>query len=142
MAETKNVEIECAKCGSSNVIPRPWELSCNKCNAPLSSGKYSKSWKTAWAALVFGSFGTYHATNWIAADRYPIQVEHAIIESCISASKRPMARSIIVNKRDVCVCALKKTQDEFDAGAYRGKNKKNEFISTFEANAVFCVTNP
>lgn len=137
MSDTSKVEIECPTCGHDNTVPRPWELRCQKCNASLKSGKYSKRIMSTGAALVLGIGGTLGADQMLSTDRYPINLEYAIIDSCINESKRPLQYSRIINKRDICICALEKTQGDFNANA--DNITKDDFILTFEKNADECI---
>ena len=139
MTRENIVKIECPECGQENTVPRPWELMCQKCNAQLGSGKYSKRMMSAWTALFLGVGGTIGASQLLNADRYPMNVEHTIIEDCIKETKRPLTYSYIRNKRDVCICALAETQSEFDAGAHGDKNIRNDFMRAFERNAAQCI---
>lgn len=140
MDEPQNVSIECPQCGTSNAIPRPWELTCQTCKAQLGGGKYSKRAISAWTALFLGVGGTLGASQFFNADRYPMALEHAIIEACINESKRPMTRPSTTDKRDVCICALTETQSEFDADAYDDTATRNKFFDTFEENAKQCIS--
>lgn len=138
VAKDKNVEIECPECGTNNAIPLPWGMECQKCNAKLKSGKYSKRMISAWTALIIGVGGTIGASQLIGADRYSIEDEYTIIDACINESKQPMSYTNIIKKRDVCACALADTQDDFDADAFSDKATRGDFIRTFEKNAARC----
>jgi len=69
-------------------------------------------------------------------DRYPIKVEHSIIENCISSYTQPLKRSHIRNKREVCICALDKTELEYNYESF--EYDKNRFIEIFEDKSRAC----
>ncbi|MBL4693321.1 MAG: hypothetical protein JKY92_08345 [Magnetovibrio sp.] len=141
MTKTNDIKIECPKCGTDNAIPQTWDLICLTCEAPLKSGKYSKRFISVWAALAIGAGGTIGVDQMFKVDRYPIKVEHTIIEDCINRSRIPMTNPDIVKKREVCICALSKTQNDFDAEPFDGKKLKHEFSQVFAGNAVQCIIN-
>ena len=135
----KNVELECPKCGTHNAIPQPWGIKCQKCNAPLGKGRYKTRLISAWGAFFFGIGGAVGVSQYLETDRYPIQVEHSIIESCISDSRRPLAYSNILKKRDICICALEETQKDSELTVDGNKNIGKKFIDAFEDNANHCI---
>ena len=69
-------------------------------------------------------------------DRYPIKVEHSIIESCISSHEKPLKRSHIINKKEICICALDKTELEYDYESFQYDT--DGFIEIFERNSREC----
>ena len=69
-------------------------------------------------------------------DRYPIKVEHSIIENCISAYEKPLKRSHIRNKKEICICALDKTELEYNYESFRYDS--NNFIEIFENHSRGC----
>lgn len=71
--------------------------------------------------------------------RYSINDEYLIINSCISEDERPLRRSYLIDKKEICVCALEKTQI-----AYKDDYKKNdlEFLNVFEKKIYECMNNP
>lgn len=70
-------------------------------------------------------------------DRYPIKVEHSIIESCISSYDQPLKSSHIRNKKKVCICALGKTELEYDYTRFQYDN--TGFIEIFETKSRECI---
>lgn len=69
-------------------------------------------------------------------DRYPIKVEHSIIENCISSYEQPLKRNNIRNKKEVCICALDKTELEYDYESFQ--YDPNGFIEIFEKKSKEC----
>jgi len=71
-------------------------------------------------------------------DRYPIKQEYQIIENCISAYNQPLKRSHIRQKKDICICALDKTELEYDYVKYNEDNAY--FLYLFEDKADECIS--
>ena len=140
MDETKALEIECPHCKAENSYPLPMNIKCQECDGILTDGIFKQKLIPAWLALFVGVGGTIGANQLMDVNRYPMKDEHTIIESCINESKRPQIRSSAYVKRDVCVCALVKTQKDIDADKYKDKGKTRDFFNTFEASANKCIS--
>lgn len=69
-------------------------------------------------------------------DRYPIKVEHSIIENCISSYEQPLKHNHIRKKKEVCICALEKTEIEYNYESFELYNKG--FLNIFENKAKGC----
>ncbi len=70
-------------------------------------------------------------------DRYPIKIEYSIIENCISSYDKPLKYSHIRNKKEVCICALDKTELVYDYKSF--KYNQNGFIEIFENKSKECM---
>jgi len=137
MSETKNVEIKCPECGMNNTIDLPLDHKCQKCSAALISGKNTKKKISALSAALIAGLGTHQLYQHLN-DRYPMTHEYIIIDACINESSRPMKLTRLLKKGKICICALEKTQTDFDKNAYFNEDNKNAFINAFEANADQC----
>lgn len=140
MNETPNLEIECPHCAAENTFPLPVDITCKECGGVLTNSKYKQPLISAWLALFVGVGGTIGASQLMDVNRYPMKDEHTIIESCINESERPQIRLSAYVKRDVCACALAKTQEDIDADEYKDKGKTRDFFNTFEASANKCIS--
>ncbi len=110
---------------------------CRKCGNGLSGKIYYQFGKLPVAlALALGIGSTWAVTEIVQTNRYPILVEHAIVESCINEPMRPYSKYQVLRKRQICGCALEATQSEFDEKEY-GENTR-EFLRTFEKKAASC----
>lgn len=74
--------------------------------------------------FILGNISGHHIDDLVEKynleiDRYPIKVEHSIIENCISSYSNPLKSSHIINKKEVCICALDKTELEYDYERYQ-----------------------
>ena len=70
-------------------------------------------------------------------DRYPLNVEYKIIESCISNYDKPIKRNLYMNKKSICICALEKTELVYDYSSY--KSDKMNFLDIFEDYSKECM---
>ncbi len=132
-----NLEIECPHCSKENKINLSKEIKCKHCEKPLIGQKYRKPFMGAMTAFILGVGGTYYINEQFESNRYPINFEYAIINSCVSYSEQPLLRKDYRNKKDICICALNKTQKEIDYSDY--KKKQIAFMNIFEAKARECM---
>lgn len=73
----------------------------------------------------------------LQADRYPLNVEYSIIKKCISNYSEPISKKVYSNKKNICICALEKTELDYDYSSFN--NDKNKFLNIFEINARKCM---
>lgn len=99
--------------------------------------------KSLLAALIIGGVAGHHIDdivekyNFEVATRYPLKVEYNIMENCISNYDKPLARSTYESKKDVCLCALEKTERVYDYARYQ--SDQDTFLAMFEINAYSCM---
>uniref|UniRef100_UPI0040473A1A hypothetical protein n=1 Tax=Aliarcobacter sp. TaxID=2321116 RepID=UPI0040473A1A len=132
-----NLKIECPHCSKENEINLSTEIKCKHCEKPLIGHKYRKPFMSAITAFVLGAWDTNQINEQFESNRYPINFEYAIINSCVSDSEQPLLRKNYKYKEDICICALNKTQEEIDYSDY--ENKQNTFLNIFEAKARECM---
>jgi ribosomal protein L37AE/L43A len=109
-----SIDVECPHCFKENKINLSTEIKCKHCEKSLIGHKYRKPFMSAMTALIIGAGGTYYINEQFESNRYPINIEYAIINSCVSYSDRPLLRKDYRNKENICICALKKVQKEID----------------------------
>jgi len=138
MIKHSKLEIVCASCGQDNTFETSFPIVCKECNEPLSdSGSYSRFGALAGVIMLgVGAGGALGVAAITEDNRYPVLVEHAIIEECISNSRKPLSRRTLLNKRILCVCALEETQNELDVDDWT--QNRPQFISVFEKQAKEC----
>lgn len=85
---------------------------------------------------MIGSVGGHQVIEHFTTDRYPMSVEHSILESCISSYEEPLKIYQIQNKKNVCVCAFNKTLKEYDYEEY--KKDQYGFLNTFDKKSKEC----
>jgi hypothetical protein len=136
---SENINISCPNCNEENSVKLSSEIKCKNCEESLTGIKYAKLKKPligTFTALMIGGFGGHKAIEYFDTDRYPMSVEHSILENCISSYDEPLRSSYIRNKKEVCVCAFQKTLKEYDYKEF----KKNQygFLNTFETKSREC----
>ena len=62
----------------------------------------------------------------IETDRYPMSIEHSLIENCISSYQKPLNKLDIRKKKEVCICALEDTIDDVSYSEYKDPKFKSE----------------
>lgn len=140
------IKLSCPSCGEENEITPGSSLRCAKCNKPL-GGKdsYFRFGLGPFFLLVaLASGGTWGVMELLSENRYPVLVEHAVMEDCLSQSRAPLARSHYIRKREICACALEKTQQDLSQRelGYSSSKKRRywnaEHVKIFEEHAADC----
>jgi ribosomal protein S27E len=116
LSENKDniLEVECPKCFEENIINLSSTIKCKHCNEPLIGKKYSKPLISTMTAIIIGAGGGIFLDKKFETDRYPIHIEYNIIDSCLSSHEEPLYRKHYIKKRDICICSLRKTENELD----------------------------
>ena len=133
------LNISCPNCDEENTIKLSSEIKCKHCEEPLTKTKYEKLKKPflgTVTAMIIGSVGGHQIVEYFDVDRYPMSVEHSILENCISSYKEPLRISRIRHKKKVCVCAFSKTIKKYDYDEF--KKNQDEFLIIFENNSKEC----
>lgn len=131
------MKIECPHCHTSNKIEYAENISCKKCEKNFKGFKFSqKKLISTSAALAFGVFGGYKVNGALVDERYPLEVEYAIVDTCINSANNILSYSRYENKRKTCLCALEKTEKSFAYSDY--KSDHTLFLSKFRQNARAC----
>lgn len=134
------MQIECPSCSKDNEIAFGDDILCSECKKSFAGHSYKKFHKpliSASTALLIGVFGTYKADRILLEDqRYPLNVEYEIIDSCVNSSRTLMNAQRHAVKTNACICALEKTMDEI---SYK-ELKKNEskFLTRFRKSLESC----
>ncbi|MBF4327986.1 hypothetical protein EAY16_22160, partial [Vibrio anguillarum] len=87
-------------------------------------------------ALAVGLFGGYKVNGALEDERYPIEVEYAIVDTCINSAKNMASVSWYESKRETCLCALAETEKSVPYSDY--KSDQQLFLSNFKLNAKGC----
>ena len=135
----ETLNINCPNCDKENTIKLSSSLKCKHCEEPLTKTKYEKL-KTPFigtlTAVIIGSVGGHQITEYFDTDRYPMSIEHSILENCISSYKKPLRTSYIQDKKNVCVCAFSKTIQDYDYSEF--KKNQDKFLIIFENKSKEC----
>lgn len=150
------IEIVCPEC--SRATTGHLVSTVCECGQPLTSDtKPTKYIKKPWivisttVAFLSGVVGTVGGEYYLlkenlsnektvqsnASNRYSINDEYLIVNSCTSGDERPLKRSYLMDKKEICVCALEKTQHDYDYSSY--KQNESIFFKAFEKNVDECM---
>ncbi len=131
------MKIECPHCQTDNDIEFAENIACKKCENSFKGFRFSKrKWVSAGTALFVGALGGYKANNAFDEERYPLEVEYAIIDTCVNSSQNMVDVSWYENKRDTCLCAMSKTEKAIPYSEYKADSKP--FIAAFIDNSRNC----
>jgi hypothetical protein len=116
------------------------EIVCGKCKASLTGyayRKYKEPILTAISALVIGAYGSYKIEQSYFDDaRYPVRIEYAIIDSCVTSDRMSLSTVEFANKKQMCLCAFDKTVNEISYAEFN--NNAKDFLDTFRKNISVC----
>ncbi len=131
------MKIECPHCEADNKIEFAENITCKECEKSFKGFKFSKrKLVSAGSALIIGTASGYAINNKFQEERYPLEVEYAIVDTCVNSSKSMVSVSWYENKRDTCLCTLRKTEQDIPYSDY--KSDEAGFISSFRHNARSC----
>ncbi len=134
------MQVQCPSCSANNNIDVGREIVCGKCKASLSGyayRKYKEPIITAISALVIGAYGSYKIEHAYFDDaRYPIRMEYAIIDSCISSDIVSLSTDQFRSKKQICLCAFEKTTKEIPYSEL--VKESNSFTNTLRMNVETC----
>lgn len=134
------MKIICPHCSTENKIEYGENIVCDECNKTFAGHTYKRFKEpliSAVGAFVIGAIGAHEVGERFFEDnRYPINVEYELVDSCVNASRHPMNSQERKNKTEICICALEKTIDEI---TYEDLQKsESEFLTRFRDSIVSC----
>ena len=131
------MKIECPRCQKDNEIEFAENISCSECEKSFKGFKFSKrKLVSASSALLVGALGAYAVESGLDKERYPLEVEYAIVDTCVNSSKNMVSVSWYESKREACLCALEKTENDVAYSDY--KSDQAIFLRTFKQHANRC----
>lgn len=134
------MKIECPSCSTINQIDCAQHITCSSCKKSFKDHTYKKFKKpfiSATTALAIGVSGTYYLDkHWLETNRYPILVEHEIMNACVSGSSKVLDIKIYEQKTKNCSCALHKTMKEINYSEFKKSDSK--FLSRFNKEILNC----
>lgn len=134
------MEITCPKCSKNTTFNVTDTISCSHCQSSFDKIKFAKkAMITAWSALVIGGYAGHKIDDLLEPNRYPVEVEYALIESCAKGGQEIGYQRLAVAKFGVCACALERTQKTIDFKRY--KDKPSDFFSTMRTSVRSCSSN-
>lgn len=131
------MKLQCPKCFKDNELALSADVVCGHCNEDISEFHYSKPIISGATALILGAGGFFAVDKYLLdEERYPVEVEYAIIDSCVSSSDIALRRRDYERKQEICLCSMKETMSEIPYGEY--KKEPLQFLVMFEKNTVSC----
>ncbi|MCS6174540.1 hypothetical protein [Shewanella baltica] len=132
--------IECPHCYHDNEIEYAEHIRCKKCEKDYKGFSFSKrKWIATGTIVVSALFGVHTGKEYLFhnnAERYPMELEYAYLDSCINANDSLHTMSRYRDKRKECLCALAETQKQISY-AEASKNIDN-FKKILMINASNC----
>ncbi|MBF4372173.1 hypothetical protein [Vibrio anguillarum] len=131
------MKIECPHCQTDNLIEFAENISCTECKKNFKGYKFSKrKLVSASTAFLVGAVGAYAVESELDKERYPLEVEYAIVDTCVNSSENLVSVSWYESKRETCLCALEKTENDVAFSDY--KSDQEMFLHTFKQHARSC----
>ena len=131
------IYLDCPECEEENRVRLSSDIKCHKCQKSLLGFKYiQKPLIKVSTALLIGGLSGHWIDDFFEFKRYPIKIEHSIIENCLSGYSMPLKYFDFKEKREICICALEKTEKKFD---YKDLEENSEgFFQIFRENVAQC----
>lgn len=124
----------CPHCDKKTRVKLSDTPKCIHCKEPIFF-KEKKPLISAFTALLIGGVGGIYFQDNIA-NRYPMSTEYSILENCISSYDKPLRRGYYSDKKEICICAFRKTQKVYEYDEF--KESQSSFLDTFEEKARIC----
>ena len=132
------MKITCPECSTEKHLTVQAKVVCDKCQCNLSEYEYkSAPLLSTTMALLLGAGGFFAVDQTLLeGNRYPLSTEYAIIDTCANAHGKFQSRSKYKQQRDICICALKKTEEDLSYSDY--KDDRRQFNRQFRQNVSRC----
>ncbi len=127
---------ESCSCGEKAEIGATVKFHCKTCASVIEKFTVKKPLKAAGVAAILAYGGSQFVDYAITDNRYPLDVEYAVLEACTSSHKQPLSYSSYGSKKKLCLCALEDTMNEISYVRYKVNEKG--FLKAFESNAKSC----
>ncbi|REL26202.1 hypothetical protein DXX93_06130 [Thalassotalea euphylliae] len=127
---------ESCSCGEKSEIGATVKFHCKTCANVIERFTVKKPLKAAGLAAMLAYGGSQFIDYAITDNRYPLNVEYAVLEACSSSYKKPLSHSSYGSKKKLCLCALEDTMNEISYIRYKVNEKG--FLQAFERNAKSC----
>lgn len=128
------MKITCPECQKDNEFIINNETKCQHCDKSLDGYTFTKPLIPAFLLIALTIGGSRAYEHFTDENRYPAKIEYALIEQCIASDNNTMRWSTIKKKRDACISALEKTQDDFSYSDF--KEDQGKFINKFHQHVV------
>ncbi len=109
---------------------------CCECSSIMDKFIVKKPLKALGVSLLIAYGGSNFIDYAISNNRYPLEVETEIFNSCLNSYQKPLKYSNYRNKKQVCLCALQDTMNEISYTRF--SIDEDGFLSAFSTNAKDC----
>lgn len=123
-------------CGEDSRVGALVILSCKTCKQQFDKIEIRKPVKATAIAALLAFSGSQAISYAVTDNRYPLAVEHEVMEACVSSYDKPVSRRVYGNKGNVCLCALEDTMNQISYVRYNVD--ESGFLDAFEENAKTC----
>lgn len=127
---------ESCSCGDKAEVNATVKFHCKACSSVIEKFVVKKPLKAAGLAAILAYGGSQFIDYAITDNRYPLDVEYAVLEACTSSYKQPLSYSSYGSKKQLCLCALEDTMNEISYARFKVNEKG--FLNAFEDNAKAC----
>lgn len=127
---------ESCSCGNKAEVGAAIEFQCKTCEKVIEKFTVKKPLKAAGIAAILAYGGSQFIDYAVTDNRYPLDVEYAVLEACSSSYKELLSYSNYGSKKKLCLCALEDTMNEISYIRYKVDEKG--FLKAFEENAKSC----
>ena len=122
------MQIQCPHCEKENNLNLEKEVVCGECKESLSgSFLYVSAAKKpiigAAAALFIGYFGHKTVDHIISVNRFPLEVEYSMLNTCINSDTNIISSKLYLRKKEVCLCSLDKTLEDVNYSDLKDDSK-------------------
>lgn len=125
------------KCGDGSSIGAQIILSCKTCKNLVDKIEIKRPVKATAIAAVLAFSGSSFISYAVTDNRYPLSVEHEVMDACVSSYDKPVSRRIYGIKTEVCLCALEDTMNQISYIRYNVD--ESGFLDVFEDKAKACT---
>ena len=124
-------------CGCSDAeIGATIKFHCKTCANVIQNVSIKKPFKAAGMGAIIAYASSQFIDYAISDNRYPLNVEYAVIEACTSSYKEPLSYQKYASKKELCLCAFQDTMNEISYARYLVNEKG--FLKAFENNTKSC----
>ena len=120
MEQGRSVEITCPKCSKITDFKVTDAISCEHCQSSFSTLRLAAKatlLPTVGALVIGGGIG-HQLDSFFEANRYPLEIEYALVESCVQGAKRSEYWRRAEQKFVLCSCALSRAQKNVNFKKY------------------------
>jgi ribosomal protein S27E len=130
------MKIVCPNCDNENQFDLTAKVQCSECGEDISNHTYKKTTLSGVAILTIGILGGQFVDYAVTDNRYPLNVEYAVMKSCVNSYVGYLSNNGYVRKESLCLCALEGTMNEISYIRYKVDEKG--FSKAFRENVQAC----